>query len=366
MRKGIGDTVSRLRALAKARGLTPPAEGSARLRPLAVTSDPGQLGAWQFVPSGSAKMPLVVVLHGCTQNAASYDQGSGWSALAERFGFAVLFPEQQRANNGNLCFNWFEPGDTRRGKGEAASIRAMVAAMVKHHPIDPARIFVTGLSAGGAMSSVMLACYPEVFAGGAIIAGLPFGAARSVPEAFDRMRGSGHPDAAAYAAMVRRAAPHPDRWPTVAVWHGTADATVAAMNADAIIGQWRSVHGAAVRPDRSDRVHGFPHRVWHDADGRDAIEEFVITGMGHGTPIATHGAEKSGSAMPHMLDVGISSTWRIAQGWGLLGKERAVAAPATQMREPSAAESWQRASDQVAGGVQATIEAALRSAGLMR
>ncbi|WP_409526893.1 PHB depolymerase family esterase [Rhizobium sp. G21] len=100
-----------------------------------------------------------MVLHGCTQTAAGYDLGSGWSQLAEEKGFAVLFPEQQRSNNANLCFNWFEPGDIRRDVGEAASIKEMVDHVMQSHGLDSDRIYVTGLSAGGAMANVMLAAY---------------------------------------------------------------------------------------------------------------------------------------------------------------------------------------------------------------
>ena len=208
-------------------------------------ANPGALGGWYHVPHDAAAIPLVVVLHGCTQDAASYDWGSGWSELAARFGFAVLFAEQSRANNPNGCFNWFVPGDTRRDAGEAASIRQMIAAMVQRHPIDPARIFITGLSAGGAMTSVMLATYPELFRGGAIIAGLPYGAAATMPQALERMRGQGHPDDATYTAAVRAASAHRGPWPRVSVWHGDADHTVNAVNADRIVGQWRGLHGAA-------------------------------------------------------------------------------------------------------------------------
>src|SRR3954470_4751096 len=95
-------------------------------------SNPGQLRARIYIPEGLQKnAPLVVVLHGCTQNAAAYDAGSGWSQLADRHGFLLLFPEQQRANNPMLCFNWFSGGDNQRGMGEAASIRAMIDAMAR-------------------------------------------------------------------------------------------------------------------------------------------------------------------------------------------------------------------------------------------
>src|SRR4029079_7919101 len=137
-----------------------------------------------------------------------YDHGAGWSAAAERHGFAVLFPEQQRSNNPNLCFNWFQPQDARRGGGEALSIRQMVNALQVRHAIDRGRVFVSGLSAGGAMAAVMLATYPDVFAGGVVIAGLPFGTAHTVPEAFDRMRGHGEFSADALANLVRSASKH--------------------------------------------------------------------------------------------------------------------------------------------------------------
>ena len=134
-------------------------------------SNPGALRMFKYVPE-RPEPALVVVLHGCTQTAASYDFGAGWSTLADRYGFVLLLPQQQPANNPNKCFNWFLADDIERGKGEALSIRQMVEAMIRDHGIDRRRVFVTGLSAGGAMTSVMLATYPEIFAAGAVIAGL--------------------------------------------------------------------------------------------------------------------------------------------------------------------------------------------------
>jgi poly(hydroxyalkanoate) depolymerase family esterase len=136
--------------------------------------NPGWLKARTYIPADLPRgAPLVVVLHGCGQSASEYNHGAGWSVLADRHGFALLFPEQQRSNNLYLAFNWFAAGHSRRNRGEARSIREMVEAIVITHGIDRRRIFITGLSAGGAMTSVMLATYPDVFAGGAIIAGCP-------------------------------------------------------------------------------------------------------------------------------------------------------------------------------------------------
>jgi poly(hydroxyalkanoate) depolymerase family esterase len=162
----LSDTLARLAAM-KARAAAPLSRsGPSRLVPFRLAgANPGHLDAKAFIPSRPAPgAALVVVLHGCTQTADGYDHGSGWSALAEEQGFYLLFPEQQRANNPNLCFNWFLPEHTQRGRGEAASIRGMIEEMSRAHAIDPRRVFITGLSAGGAMAATMLATYPEVFA----------------------------------------------------------------------------------------------------------------------------------------------------------------------------------------------------------
>ena len=338
--------------------------GGNTLAPLAAFGrNPGALQAFLHVPSAlPPSAPLVVVLHGCTQTAQSYDAGSGWTELADRFGFAVLFPEQQRANNPNLCFNWFAPADTRRGGGEVESIREMIAAAIERHDLDPARVFVTGLSAGGAMTAAMLASYPELFAGGAIIAGLAYGVASGVPQALERMRGQGH-ERATLSQRVTDASPHRGPWPAVAIWHGTADSTVDAINAAMLVEQWRGVHGVG-EPDVVDRVDGQAHRAWHDAAGRLVMEEFAIAGLGHGTPIATAGDEACGRPGPHMLDAGISSTYRIAASWGLAPET----APA-RLRPPAA----KRGPDASAAPYASVrfdpapaINKALRAAGLMK
>src|SRR6195952_52728 len=190
-------------------------------------TNPGALRMFAFVPEHLQRAPaLVVVLHGCGQTAAGYDLGAGWSTLAKRYGFALLMPEQQASNNANTCFNWFSPEDTGRGRGEACSIRQMIARMVTDHNIDARRIYVTGLSAGGAMTSVMLATYPDVFAAGAVIAGLPFGVATNLREALNgMMQPPSHP-ARELGDLVRGASNHRGPWPKLSVWHGSADRTV--------------------------------------------------------------------------------------------------------------------------------------------
>ncbi|WP_442040315.1 extracellular catalytic domain type 1 short-chain-length polyhydroxyalkanoate depolymerase [Microvirga sp. 2MCAF35] len=282
-------------------------------------SNPGNLRMLTYVPESLPPSPaLVVVLHGCTQTAAGYDHGSGWSALADRYGFVLLYAEQQETNNPKRCFNWFQLADIERDHGEAHSIRQMVDHAIERHNLDRNRIFVTGLSAGGAMTSTMLATYPEVFAGGAIVAGLPYRCATSIPEAFECMFQGQTRSAEEWGTLVREASSHKGTWPKVSVWHGSADATVKPMNAGEIIKQWTNVHGLRSEASRSDVVDGYPRRAWTDAEGNEIIEEYVITGMAHGTPLAVGNDEHNyGAAGPFLLDVGISSSYRIAKFWGL-------------------------------------------------
>src|SRR4029453_15821691 len=139
-------------------------------------SNPGNLRMFAYRPPTLAENPaLVVVLHGCTQTAAGYDLGAGWSTLADRYGFALLLPEQQRSNNPNGCVHWFQPAHSRRNYGEPLSIRQMIERSIVDWGIDRRRVFVTGLSAGGAVTSRLFVSYSEGFGWGGVGAGVPLG-----------------------------------------------------------------------------------------------------------------------------------------------------------------------------------------------
>ncbi|MBT2134340.1 PHB depolymerase family esterase [Croceibacterium sp. LX-88] len=319
-------------------------------------SNPGGLKAWFYAPSSENPLPLVVALHGCTQTAGGYDTGTGWSELAEAHGFAVLLPEQQRANNPNLCFNWFEPGDARRRSGEPLSIAQMIDAMVGRHGVDGKRVFITGLSAGGAMTSNMLAAYPEKFAGGAILAGLPHGAASSMPEAFQQMRRYS-PTAKSSGRSIREAASHDSEWPAVSIWHGTADTVVDMSNAEGILRQWQEVHGVGQEPTEQEVIDGHPRRGWRNNAGRLVIEEYRVLGMGHGAPLAVEGECGCGETGAFMLEAGISSTLHSARTWGLIDPAVKRAKTCAEPTRPLHSKS---------GSVRQVIEDALRTAGLMR
>jgi poly(hydroxyalkanoate) depolymerase family esterase len=253
-----------------------------------------------YVPpdlDASVPAPLVVMLHGCTQTAESFSAGSLMNRTADRHGFVVAYPEQSRDDNPSCCWNWFSTSHQARGGGEPAYIAgaaSLVAEPAERWTIDSERVYVAGMSAGGAMAAVMAATYPDVFAGVAIHSGLAYGSARSLPSATQAMRAGG-PDpeaqgAAAYAAMGDAARVVP-----ALVIHGTADAIVDPVNGAHAARQWlatnRRVAGSGydpdfARPDATVRDDGagvrpFTRRTWTDSEGRVIQEQIEVEGLGH-------------------------------------------------------------------------------------
>ncbi|GLY67772.1 extracellular catalytic domain type 1 short-chain-length polyhydroxyalkanoate depolymerase [Amycolatopsis taiwanensis] len=281
--------------------------------------NPGALQMFEYKPDGlAAGRPVVVALHGCTQNAAGYGQGSGWVELAQRAGFTLVLPQQTSANNFTQCFNWFQTGDITRGQGEVESIAQMVRWALADSAADPTRVYVTGLSAGGGMTAAMLATYPDLFAGGGVVAGLPYGCASSVVDAYTCMYPGKDLTPDQWAAKVRAASSYTGPWPTVSIWQGTADFTVAPANQRELVDQWTAVHGISTTPSATDTVAGYPHAVYRDASGRTVVETYAITGMGHGQPVDPGtGATQCGQAGAYLLDVNLCAAYRLSTSWSL-------------------------------------------------
>lgn len=382
---GLGETTAMLARLRKASPLASrPSELLERTDNFG--SNPGQLAMLSYRPALLAPgAPLVVVLHGCTQTAEAYAVNAGWVALADRFGFMVLAAQQSATNNPNRCFNWFSPGDIERGVGEAASIAAMVARAVDAHDLDERRVFVTGLSAGGAMAAVMLAIYPDRFAGGAVIAGLPFGVARNVQEALGVMSRASGRSATDLGALV----PRPNgggRLPRLSIWHGDADAVVQVGNARDLARQWSVAAGLPLGPHEVEALAFGARSTWRSSDGAVALELNIVRGLGHGTPLSTKAPGDVGKAAPYMLEAGISSSLEIARFWNIATPaassdttfkdavdRHATPAPG-QLEAPRSlhADSGglghevMQALGQVPAGVQDVIAKALRAAGLLK
>lgn len=297
-------------------------------------SNPGNLRMFSYVPEGlPAGAPLIVVLHGCKQQARSFARDAGWIALADRVEAALLLPEQKGlpswfhdvyvfpwvvawfgANNQNACFNWFEPEDTARDGGEALSIRQMIDAMIQRHRLDGTRVYIAGLSAGGAMTAVMLAAYPERFAAGAIVAGVPRGCADTVTKALHCMS----PGVDRTPAEWRRAVGEGTaRMPRVSIWHGDADTRVAPMNRRELVEQWTASHGLTATPTRSERTGKVTREIYADGSGAAQVESVLVEGLAHAFPIRREGS--CGRPGDFVTDAGVCAAQEIARFWGLLG-----------------------------------------------
>jgi feruloyl esterase len=277
-------------------------------------ANPGALDMYEYIPADlPANAPLVVVMHGCTQTAAAMET-AGWNALADAAHFAVVYPQQRSANQPLSCFTWYSPSDITRGMGEAASIMSMVDHEIATHAIDPARVYATGLSAGGAFTAVLLAAYPERFAAGSVMSGIPYGCATDVQSGTACQRGVTK-SPAAWGDLVRAAAPAATTaWPRVQIWQGTADTTVDPSNATALVDQWTNVHGAANTPTSTDMISTATRTRYAE----NAVELYLVSGMGHA--VAT-GADDLGTCPAgtgaYFADEKICSTLRAAAFFGL-------------------------------------------------
>ncbi len=284
-----------------------PKSAPAARRAPAFKPNPGALVMHTHVPASlKPGAPLVVLLHGCGQEPERFAAETGWKQLADRGGFVLLMPGQTEANNRQRCFNWFRPADVSRDMGEAASIHAMVRSVLAKHRCDKRRIFVTGLSAGGAMTASLLAGYPDVFAGGAVVAGLPAGAASGMVGAMTRMAGRGAElSAAEWQSRARALAPIAYRgpWPRISIWRGDADTVVAPVNGVQLAAQWVALHGLdTALPPRVARP-GVSCQAWNLAGGAPVVELWTLAGVGH--------------VYPTLAMNGVSAAEQIARSWDL-------------------------------------------------
>jgi poly(hydroxyalkanoate) depolymerase family esterase len=237
-----------------------------------------------YIPPGGAQAqrPLVVMLHGCTQNAADFAAGTGMNALADTHDCLVLYPEQDRGANPTSCWNWFDPAQRTPDSGEPAILAGMTRHVMAEHGVDPARVYAAGLSAGGAMAAILGAEFPELYAGIGVHSGLAAGAGKDMISGLHAMK---HP---ARGKVLKKGVP-------IIVFHGDADAVVNPGNGKAVLHQFIGAHGGKLVEDTERGEHGgrraYSRTRWHDAAGRRVAEHWVVHGAAH----AWQGGKATGS-----------------------------------------------------------------------
>lgn len=281
------------------------------------------LGSRVHVPPGlEPDAPLVVALHGCTQTASAFEHESGWSTLADRYGFVVLYPEQPTCKNSFRCFSWFDPAQIERGRGEIGEIAVMVAAARAEYSIDPTRVYVTGFSAGAGMAVALMASYPEVYQAGAILAGLPFKIASGPNDAFPSMLVGKDLSPEAWAEKVR--AEHdgyPGPYPRLVAFHGMRDRTVNPVNTTELVDQWTALHGADQDPEIEDLVAGHPRQVYEDPEGRPVVTTFRFADLGHEVPVDPgDGPDQGGHPGEYAKDADLLAAYQALVSFGVVGR----------------------------------------------
>ena len=250
---------------------------------LSCTTPAGTRAYKLYIPSTYAgePAPLVVMLHGCKQNPDDFAAGTGMNALAEEQGCLVAYPAQAKNANGSNCWNWFQANDQKRDRGEPSIIAAITRQVMRDYKVDPARVYVAGLSAGGAMAAILASEYPDLYKAAGIHSGLPTGAAHDVPSAFAAMKSG-----AALKAKTGAAIP-------VIVFHGDRDKTVHPQNGHQVLAHHSGTHSGAATTEKGSAPNGrsYTRAIHRNAGGKLMAEHWTVHGSGH----AWSGGSKRGS-----------------------------------------------------------------------
>jgi poly(hydroxyalkanoate) depolymerase family esterase len=261
-----------------------------------------------YIPGGytGQPVPLVVMLHGCTQTPIDFAAGTRMNILAESKTFLVAYPEQAPSANGSRCWNWFQDADQQRDLGEPSLIAGITRQIISEYRVDVKRVYIAGMSAGGAMAAIMAATYPDLYAAVGVHSGLVYGAARDLPSAFVAMQ----------QGALQHARPLRGTIPLIA-FHGDGDTTVAPVNTDHLFDQWLQATGdkrnsgrrsvPKVKVERGQVASGHPYTrsIYHDDSGRAIMEKWMIHQAGHawsgGSPDGSFTNPKGPDASTEML-----------------------------------------------------------------
>ena len=313
-RTGLRETLRRLVARGLAAGGEAPApaplplpDGAAFVT-ASFTNQAGTRPYKLYLPSGRAgqPLPLVVMLHGCTQSPDDFAAGTGMNAHAEEHGCLIAYPAQPAAANPSRCWNWFSPDDQQRGRGEPSLIAGITRQILRDYPVDPSRVYVAGLSAGGAAAAILGVAYPDLYAAIGVHSGLACGAASDLSSALAAMRqgGTSAQRRAGHASAAGRGA----RLVPTIVMHGDQDTTVHPRNGDEVIAQAKASAielRATVERGQVPGGHAYSRTVYADPVGRTLLEQWTIHGAGHawagGSPAGSYTDPRGPNAAQEML-----------------------------------------------------------------
>jgi poly(hydroxyalkanoate) depolymerase family esterase len=290
-------------------------------------NNPGNLRMYVYSPASlpiDSTAPLVVVLHGCLQNASTVAKQTGWNQLADKHGFRVLYPQQKILNNPQKCFCWYNGKDIEKGQGEVYSVYQMVQKAKLLYATDSAKVFVTGLSAGAAMSVALMADYPETFNAGAVFAGGPYKAATNVWTGIMAMYGWRVKKPDTWGNYIREQNPaYTGRYPRIIIYHGKIDIVVNRRNATELVKQWTNIHHISYQPTqiipRFTNNRSIEKRIHCDSTGKTLVTYYRIKGVGHALPVNPGKCETLGGRMGlFSVDKNYYSTYWVAVDFGLI------------------------------------------------
>jgi feruloyl esterase len=294
-------------------------------------TNPGKIKMFLHEPKvaklSSLKKPILIVLHGCSQSAEGIARQTQWNVLADKYGFYVIYPQQNLINNPSLCFNWFSSEDVQKNQGESLSIKEMLNHMIDNYPIDEDRVFVYGVSAGAAMSVVLMSNFPEIIDGGAVLAGGPYMPELTDLQRMELMFSPKENTAEKLGNPIKKLnSGFNGNYPRVVIIQGKNDLVVNPKNADLLIKQWSFLHN--VETTLTDTIPLFNQSrdvtkfSYKNREEETKIIYYEINRMGHSIPIdpgtlPNQGGEKT----MYTFDKDFFSTYFIARDFGLIPED---------------------------------------------
>ncbi|MCP5079471.1 MAG: PHB depolymerase family esterase [Psychromonas sp.] len=273
-------------------------------------ANPGSLEASYFTPQPQSSA-LVVLLHGCAQNGEQLAQQSGLLGLAKQQKFALLVPQQGLSNNIKRCFNWYSADDYTKDQGESLSIKNMITTLQKQ--ILAEKIYIIGLSAGGAMTSSMLVNYPDLFTAGAVVAGIPFPCADGLITAISCMKNGPSQTVAELVSLTKKINLEQKEWPKLSVWTGDADEIVNPLNSSSLAKQWAKLLRITTKPTVFDKA-GYTISQWKNTKHQVQVELVKVIKRGHGIMVNPN-EENGGEVSDYLLASSVSTVKHVARFW---------------------------------------------------